>query len=223
MAEQELVEIFDKTDYDEKGNIKLPPQPRAAAKPTRPTVAGLKKELDELKADVEESVRSWLGELEIRLEALEKGTAKHNEALLSDVKTRLDILDQGSLSDRADVAADISARLDNQDTAIGALANALRSHLEELAATPPEPAQELEFAQPPQRAYDEQTRTEHIAGMANVCQTMADVLLICRYLKEDPELTDAERTEILNIACRSSGVIIAPGLQIRAGVKFSGA
>jgi len=201
MGEPKPTEDFEATEYDENGNILLPPPPIEAAKPKRPTVAGLKKELDELKADVEESVLSWLGELAIRLEKIE----------------------EGSLSDRTDVAADISARLDNQDAAIGALADALRSHLEELAATPQPPETELEFAQPPQQRAGGQANVCDIAAVASVCLTMNDVLMICRALKEIPELTDTERIKIVSLACRSSGVFITPGLQIRAGVKFTGA
>jgi len=223
MAEQESKEGFEATQYDDKGNILLPPPPVVAAKAKRPTVAGLKKELDELKADIEESILSWLGELAARLEAIESIGPENIPSYVSDSTERFEKI----------------------ETAIGALSDALRSHLNEPAATPQQPETELEFAQPPQTQASGQARdgdigslkqtyppqpmtsgavdVSGIAAIANVCLTMSDVLIVTRALKEIPELIDAERIEILNLACRSSGVILTPGLQIRAGVRFMGA
>jgi hypothetical protein len=223
MDEQGPDEQFEATDYNENGNIKLPPPPLAAEKPKRPTVAGLKKDIEDIESYIENEILAWLGELAARLEKLE----------------------EGSLSDRADVAADIAARLDNQDAAIGALADALRTYGEGIAdwgsrmeecedsilslrttnVDIQESAKhtELEFAQPPVQPALGAVQPSSIAAVASVCQTMNDVLMICRTLKEVVELSDAERNEILHIACRASGVVITPGLQIRAGVKFTGA
>jgi len=201
MGEQEGKEGFEATEYDEKGNIKLPPPPVVAAKAKRPTVAGLKKELDELKADIDNDILGWLGELAIRLEKTEEGTAKHNEALLSDVKMRLDILDQAVMR--------LSDALPTIGTAIAELQQ------------PPET--EIEFAQPPQPTAGGQVWGSDIEAVASTCLTMNDVLMICRALKDAPEIPDKDKTQILNTACRSSGVILTPGLQIRAGVKFTGA
>lgn len=201
MDEKELDKQFEATDFDQQDNVKQPSPPAEAPIRRRMTVADLKKELDGMKADMEDNVLSWLGELAVRLEELE----------------------QVPTNDLEDVASNMKARLDNQDAAIGALADVVRSHFEEVAATPPEPAQEIEFAQPPQPTAGGQTRAGDIAEVASVCQTMTDVLMICRALASNPEISDQERRDTLAIACRSSGVILAPGLQIRAGVKYSGA
>jgi hypothetical protein len=201
MDEPEPKEQFEATEYDKKGNIAPLSPPPIAAKKKRVTIADLQKDIN----DIEELLSERIPEI----------LAAH--------QNRLDKLEEGSLTDRADVAADIAARLDNMDAAIGALATALRSHIEEPAATPPEPAAEIEFAQPPQTTAGGTADISDIGVVAAVCQTMTDVLTITRALKEVPELTDAERKEILYIAGRASGVIITPGLQIRAGVKFTGA
>lgn len=185
----------------------------------RTTVAELKRELDAIKQNVETDVLEWLGSLDVRLENIEERTATHNEALLGDVKARLEIIEKGSLSDRGNVAADIAARLDTQEGAIGTLVDVLRSHIDESDATKRSPADTAGFATPPDRTRDEQTRIEDIQAMANVCQTMTDVLMICRYLKNDPELTDEERNKMLEIAAGQAGVPITHGLQIRAGIQ----
>jgi len=201
MDEQELDKQLQEMEGDTQVQAADADIAQAQPKKKRITVAELNKAIDNIQ-DVEfPETLNWVAELD----------------------TRLEMIERGSLSDRVDVAADIAARLDNQDAAIGALANALRAHIEEPAAEPAEPEPEIGYAQPPQRTYDEQARISDITGMANACQTMADVLLICRYLKEDPSMTDDDRNEILNTACRSSGTLIMPGLQIRAGVKFTGA
>ena len=185
----------------------------------RATVASVKREIDGLRSDIETDVLDWLGGLDVRLEAMEKRTATHNEALLGDVKARLEIIEKGSLSDRGNVAADIAARLDTQEGAIGALVDVLRSHIDESDATKRSPADTAGFATPPEQPKEDEGRTATVSSMANVCQTMADVLMICRYLKNDPELTDEERIKVLGIAAERAGVPITQGLQIRAGVK----
>lgn len=196
MDEKELDTQFQALESDtqvQAAETSTPPPPPVRK---RLTVADLKKELDELKADVDESVIGWLGELAVRLETLETTTATLNRTLLGDVKTRLD----------------------TTETGIGRLSDALRSLLEEATDQQQPPEHEIEFAQPPQQRAGGTVDVSGIAAIANVCLSMVDVLMVTRALKEVPELSDDERNEILDIACRSSGVIIAPGLQIRAGV-----
>lgn len=181
------------------GEIKIPEETPAEA-PTvakRATVASVKKGLDELKQDVEGDVLQWLGQLDVRLEDVEKRTAAHNEALLGDVKTRLDAV----------------------EGATGTLADVIRSHLNEAEEQPPAAAAAAGFTMAPMQPEEETTRTEDIRSMADVCQTMTDVLMICRYLKADPTLTDAERNEIIKLATGAANVPITQGLQIRAGVR----
>jgi hypothetical protein len=223
MDEQGPDKEFEATEYDEHGNIKLPPPPLEAAKPKRQTVAGLKKDLEDMESYIENEILAWLGELAVRLEGLETTTATHNSVLLGDVKTRLDNQDAaiGALADAlrtcGEGIADWGSRMEECEDSITSLQTANVDIQESAEHT------ELEFAQPPVQMAGGTADISDIGVVASVCQTMTDVLTITRALKEVPELTDAERNEILYIAGRASGVVITPGLQIRAGVKFTGA
>ena len=223
MDEKELDKQFQAIEGDkqvqsaEAGTLPPPPVRK------RLTVADLKKELDELKADVDDSVLGWLGELAVRLDKLEQVPIQDIVDVASDINARLKKLEEGSNPDRQNVAEDIADRLDNYDAAIGARADALTDHIKDSAATPQPQETEIEFAQPPQQTVDRQARAGDIISVASVCLTMGDVLTVCRALKADIGVSDQERNEILNIACLSSGVILTPGLQIRAGVKLTGA
>lgn len=216
-GELETQEVEESKD----GEIKIPEETPAeipyVAK--RATVASVKKDIDALRKDVEKDVYEWLGQLDIRLENAEVRTIKHNEALLGDVKTRLGIIEQGSLSDRENVANDITKRIEAAESAIGTIVDALRSHIKGTEELPPEAAAAAEYGETPIQPVEERTRTEDIKAQADVCQTMTDVLLICRFLKADPTLTDEERNEILKIATRAADVQVTQGLQIRAGVR----
>jgi hypothetical protein len=223
MDEQGPDKEFEATDYDEKDNIKLLPPPVAAKKKHRITVAELNKAINNIQDVKFPETLEWLGELATRLDTLEQEEEPRTRQALAYLKTRLDSLDKGSLPDRQNVAEDIADKLDNQDAAIGALADALRSHIKEMAAAPQPAETETEFAKPPEQTAGGQASGSAIEAVASVCLNMTDVLMITRALKEIPELTDAKRKEILRIACISSGVINTPGLQIRAGVKFVGA
>lgn len=219
MQENELKEQFKELEGDEQVQAA---QATPAAEPTvakRATVAGLKKELDELKQDMNRDVLEWLGQLDVRLEDVEKRTATHNEALLGDVKTRLDIIEREPLAEREDVAADIAARLDAVEGATGTIAAIMKSHLRDTEGQTQTPAAAAGFAVAPVQPEGEKGRTATVLSMANACQTMADVLMICRYLKNDPKLTDEERNEILRTAAERAGVQMTQGLQIRAGVR----
>lgn len=245
MNENELKEQFEATEYDDKGNIKLPPPPLMPPKQKRPTVASVKKDVSDLESYIENDVLAWCGQLDVRIEKLEERSVKHNETLLSDVEMRIEAIEAatGALADAVrkygEGIALWNARMEECEDLISELQRTWTTSQETL------PGQELEFAQPPEQTAGGQARegdigslkqtyppqqmaggqinTSDIAAVAGVCLNMTDVLMICRALKESPKLTDQERNDILNIACKSSGVIIVPGLQIRAGMRFSGA
>jgi len=185
----------------------------------RATVASVKREIDGLRSDIETDVLDWLGNLDVRLEAMEKRTAQHNEALLGDVKARLEIIEKGSLSDRGNVAADINNRITATEDAIGTLAGALRSIIDEPEAVQRSPAETAGSATPPEQPTVARDRVENLEAIATVAQTMNDVLMICRGLKRDDTVSDEARNRILNVATRAAGVPITHGLQIRAGVN----
>lgn len=190
--------------------------------PKRPTVAGLKKELDELKQDMNRDVLEWLGQLDIRLEEVETRTAAHNEALLGDVKTRLDIIEREPLAERKDVAADIAARLDAVEGATGTLADVMRSHIADTEGPTQTPAAAAGFTMAPVQPEEETTRQDDIREIIPQCQTMTDVLMICRTLKARQNITDEERKYLLDCACQIAGVTMTQGLQIRAGIQNAG-
>ena len=197
MDEQELQEQFVATDYDKKGNIKLPPPPVVAAKKKRITVAELNKAIDNIKNVEIPETRDWLGELDARLDKVEHELIPQSK--------------QGAKS--------VWDKLDNLDAAIGALASALRSHLEDVAPTQPEPELELEFAQPPQQPAGGSITKGDIEAVAQVAQSMTDVLMICRALKAMPDIADEDRLYLLQVACRMAGEQVTGGLQIRAGMR----
>lgn len=241
MNENELKEQFEATEYDDKGNIKLPPPPLMPPKQKRPTVASVKKDVSDLESYIENDVLAWCGQLDVRIEKLEERSVKHNETLLSDVEMRIEAIEAatGALADAVrkygEGIALWNARMEECEDLISELQRTWTTSQETL------PGQELEFAQPPEQTAGGQARegdigslkqtyppqqmaggqinTSDIAAVAGVCLNMTDVLMICRALKESPKLTDQERNDILNIACKSSGVIIVPGLQIRAGMN----
>lgn len=195
------------------------PEVEEPTPPKRATVAGLKKELDKLKQDVESDVLQWLGELDIRLEGIETTTAEHNKALLGDVKTRLEIIEKGEPKTIIEVADNIAARLEAVEADTGTLANVMRSHITDTATTPPAAAAAAGFATPPPQTEGIWGSISDIQGIAEQAQTMTDVLLICRFLKAVPTLTDADRDATLQIATEAAGVQITQGLRIRAGVQ----
>jgi len=158
MDEQELDEQFEATDYDEKGNILLPPPPIAPPKKKRITVAELNKAMTELEEMIDTDVYEWLTKLDTRINHLETLT---NDITISSI-------------------SDISSKLENQDAAIGALAEAIRSYFEKPATPDPEPEPELVFAQPPQQTAGEQTSKRDLEAVASVCNSTSDVLMICR-------------------------------------------
>jgi len=136
--------------------------------------------------------------LEQRLQRLEESTTMHNDTLLSDVKARLEMQD------------DLNVIINNTST----MQDAIIALQETETAEPSEPRTMAELIQP------ETTRTERIADLAKACISMSDALLICRYLKADPNIPEEERIEILHIACQRAGVPVSAGMKARAGVKY---
>lgn len=188
----------------------------------RATVASLKKEIDDIRDTKIHDILEWLGELDIRLEEVEKRTATHNEALLGDVKTRLDIVEKGEQKTIIEVADDVAARLEAVEAATGTIADVMRSHIADMATTPPAAAAAAESTRAPVQQIEPVPIGSDTQTIAAKCQTMTDVLMICRALQDDPTLTDADRDRVVNVACQAAGVPITHGLQIRAGVKNTG-
>lgn len=192
---------FEATEYDSQDNIITPQVPQAPATRKRTTVGDLKKQIDELDSLIEVGVLQVIDMMVSRIGELEKGF----------------------LADAPPVWGEIDSRLTNQDNAIGALADAVKqmidTKVEEANAEPIK----IEFAKKPILTEPPQIYTSDLESVASVSQTMADVLMVCRALKIAPNLTDQERTNILDIACKKASVIITPGLQIRAGASFQGA
>jgi len=242
MKAEELDKQFQAMENDSQVQAAAAGTPPAPPVRRRVTTADLKKRIDSLENDIEKDVLDWLGNLDTRLESLEATTAKHNDTLLSDVKTRLDILERFRTEDLPMVVTNVNEKIKAMETAIGALADAVRqigegtalwgSRIEEAEdltnemmrhqlqpqETPLKP--EIEFAKPPTATPDQLTQAGEIAAVASVCLTMNDVLMITRALKDATGLPDLQRVEILNIACRSAGVEYTDGLRIRAGVKY---
>jgi len=223
MDEAELDEQFEATEYDGKGNIITPPAPPPAAKRKRTTIAELKERIDTIEEILNNNILAWLRDHDSRIGELETGSLLDRKDVAADIADRLEQNEATLKTIIGPAHNELHHQLDNQDAAIGALSDALRSHLEEVAATPPEPPTEIEFAAPPPQTAGGQIRTSDLVVVANASTTMNDVLMTCRILKDIPELTDNERKDLLSVACRSSGVIVTPGLQIRAGVTFTGA
>ena len=188
-------------------------------KKKRTTIADLKKDLQEVEQLIDENILDELAAHEVRLEKIETG----------------------SLSNREDVAADIAARLSALENATGALADAVREiaagvadwgsrmedaedsiHSLQAALTAPQKsATHIEPAQLPRPIPEAGGRTDPdaIKAIAQVAQTMGDVLMLTRVLKADRNLSDDERREIMSIACKAAGVPYADNLLARAGVR----
>lgn len=217
-------------------------EPEAPKKTKRTTLASLKADFTSLESFMDEEVIPAIELIEDRVnKIIEKGVQTRivEPPML---EARLQALEAGSLSDRADVAADIADRLNaleaaekitsgNQSTllkthiqmqddlnvinsSINTIHDAVVEMQEEETADAPTPHLMADFVE------EETTRTEHIANLANVCVSMSDVLLICRYLKADPEIPEEIRIETLQLACRRAGVPVSAGMSARAGVKY---
>lgn len=219
MDEGELDKQFQEMEGDKQVQAAAAGTPEAPTVAKRATVASVKKDLDELRQDVERDVLDWLGQLDVRLEDAEKRTIKHNETLLGDVKARLDIIEKGEPKTIIEVADNTIHRIETLEEATGAIADALRYHIKYAEAKPPEAAAAAEYGKTPTQPEEPVKIGFDLQAVAAKCQTMTDVLMICRALKDDPTLTDAERNNLLKIATGAAGVQFAQGLQIRAGVR----
>ena len=223
MDAEELDKQFEATDFDKSGNVIPPSTPPAAAKKKRITVADLNKTMDELTELVDTDIYGWLDKLDIRMRHFENAEAE-NLPLTSSITTeRFKRLEDFIGNSTVKEITELKARLDALEGAIGAIADAFRLHLEEVSGEQPAAAQEIEFAKPPTAAEYRLTQTGDIAAVASVCLTMNDVLMICRALRDSPDLEAMDKNEILNIACKSAGVQVTHGIQIRAGIHERGA
>lgn len=217
----ETQEVEESTDGQIEIPEDIPEETPTVAK--RATVASVKKELDTLKQDVEGDVLQWLGQLDVRLEEVEKRTAAHNGALLGDVKTRLEILEREEQKTIIEVADDVAARINALEEASSTLTGILRSHLTDTGGQPPAAAAAAGPTMAPTQPRVARGRVENLETIAAVAQTMNDVLMICRGLQRDDTISDEDRIRIVNVACDRAGVPMTQGLQIRAGVKDLGA
>lgn len=220
MDEEELSKQFKAMESNRKvkeaaGSTPPPPPTRK-----RTTIADLKKELEELRRDIDKDILTWIGELDVRLEGLEATTATHNKTLLSDVKNRLDALENAPTHLQPSFVPDITARMEMLENAIATLADAIKEIAADDAAPPPAAAEEIEFAAPPQQPAGEPIHAADIETVAAVAKNMTDVLMICRALAAATNTSDAERIRILDYACTRAKVLVTPGLQIRAGIRY---
>jgi len=180
--------------------------------------------------------------LETRLQALEDAPTKLQPSFVPDINARMEELERNAISNRVHVNKDILDRLDVADKSLEILhenqASLMKVHLqmqddfnvivtnntemqdaiialqEGETAEAPEPHTMANWVQP------KSTRAEEIASLARVCVSMSDVLMICRYLKADPQIPEEERIETLHVACQRAGVAVSAGMKARAGVKF---
>lgn len=218
MKAEELDEQFQAMESDSQVKAAAAGTPPAPPVRRRITTAQVKKELDRITATELPDICNWVGELDSRLDKLESVRPENLTSFVSDTTERIEKIEAGSLSDRADVAADISLRLDAIENATGALAGVMRSIVDDVERLQPAKAEEIEFAKPPEAIHDQPVQTADIAAVASVCLTMNDVLMITRALKDTQDLSEMERVNILNIACRSAGVECTHGMRIRAGI-----
>lgn len=214
---------FEATEYDSQDNIITPQVPQAPATRKRTTVGDLSKRISNIEKGIEEDVLTWIGGLDLRIGELEKGFLADAPPVWNEIDNRLTNQDNAITALADAMRLNIVARLDKVETATGAIADIVRQMVDvEDAEASAEPIK-IEFAKKPILTEPEQIYTSDLESVASVSQTMADVLMICRALKIAPDLTDQERTNILDIACKKAGVLITPGLQIRAGASFQGA
>jgi len=195
------------------------PEPPIQERKKRTTVADLEKDLNEIRTDSLAGLLNWCGELDARLDKLDGNTPGNMPTIVADLNDRLDMLESTVGSGELQLRLGAEQRIEALETATGALADALRSHIEEAANPLQELKPELEFATPPAQPAGGRATAGDIEAVASVCLTMNDVLTICRALKDMPDLPDQEKIRILNLACRTAGVPDTQGLRIRAGIS----
>lgn len=193
-------------------------EPEATARKKRVTVADLANDFKTLEAFIDEEIIPAIDMQEGKIQAL---TAKGTTTVI-------------------EMADDITTRLEALETANGALVDAMRSHIEEtanLAVTVDEcenqvnemmkiqaisrklfTESELDFTTPPAQPAGGPEMECDIAVVASVCNTLADVLTVCRALREKPDMTDESKIKVLTVACWAADVDETIGLRIRAGI-----
>jgi len=196
----------------------MAPEMAEPAKKKRVTVAELQKEIEELQTNVLSEMAPWCGELDARLDKIEDANAQTPIIETPMLEARLEAIEKSMpiLSDNQAVLLkqhlEHEERLNQQHDAD----LELQYQIENLTKIP-EPT-ELEFAKPPSPHARSTPTAGDIESVACVCQTMADVLMICRALKDAVGISDQDKIHILNLACKAAGIDDALGLRIRAGV-----
>ena len=176
-----------------------------------------------------------------RLSALEKGTTilQGNQSTLTnqyiEQQKRLD-------EEKPDGAVtNVTDRLTALENAAGALADAIREivagtadwelwredakdliHSMQAAITDMQEnagAPGLDFVVRKTPETNDRLHSHELKAIAQIAQTMNDVLMLTRVLKADKNFSDDERREIMSIACKAAGVPYAENLLTRAGVK----
>jgi hypothetical protein len=180
----------------------------------------LQARLEALEAGGQRTVIEVADNVEARIQALESVGLENLPSFISDTTERLDMLDKSTEILHGNQAALMKVHLQMQEdlnvtiSSVNTIHNAVVEMQEAETEEAPEPHVMTDWIKP------EPTRTEHVASLAKVCVSMSDVLLICRYLKADPEMAEEERIEILHVACQRAGVPVSAGMKARAGVKF---
>ena len=208
----------------------------------RASVADLKKQIDELEQDINITVFEAIGTLATRIEAIETNAISDRVHVNQDILERIGALEKGFLADSPPVWGEIDRRLVAMENATGALADAMRQISEGAAlwgvrmeecedmiagmskdrpiTQEPTTKSEIEFASPPQTPVPIRAWIGDIEAVARVCLNMNDILMVCRALKAAGAMSDDNRIEILQVACRQAGETMTPGLQIRAGITY---
>lgn len=158
--------------------------------------------------------------LEARLEALEAGGQRTVVEVANSVEMRLHTLEEEipTLAGNQELFVKVHKQM-QEDINVIAENNSLMQDaiiaLQEGETTEaPEPRTMDDWIKP------EPAKTGHIENMARACVSMSDVLMICRYLKANPEIPEEERIETVHTACQRAGVPVSAGMKARAGVKY---
>jgi len=201
----------------------MAPEMAEPVKKKRVTVADLQKEIDQIREDPIPKLAEWCGELDARLDKIEAGSMSNWDDVASNLNDRLDMLESTIGSGELQLRLGAEQRIEALESAMVQLAQEIRVVHEDMPAPEIPKIPELEFAKPPAQPAGGRTQAGDIESVACICQTMADVLMITRALKDSVEISDQDKIRILNVACKAAGVDDALGLRIRAGISTTGA
>lgn len=158
--------------------------------------------------------------LEARLQELENAPTSLSPSFVPDINARMETLEASTEILAGNQATMTKVHLQMQED-LNVIANntnlmqdAIIALQEAETTEAPEPHTLEDWIKP------EPAKTGHIENMARACVSMSDVLMICRYLKANPEIPEEERIEAVHTACQQAGVPVSAGMKARAGVKF---